>query len=509
MYDVIILGSGIGGLVCASRLARNNKKVLLFEKNYHIGGTSHVFKRNGYLFPMGPLSFSYPELITDLLHKIGIDRKIEFTRNHFQLIAPEIDIIYSLPLNNLKEKLKRIFKEEKKGIDLFINEMEEIITLIKDIHTWHPDYFIGNKKREAINKLNQSKKNIIERIKIFSQSSSKSLIEKYISNEILQNLFGSQGTYKPKMSVKLLANMWYLMSEKGIWFPSCGIHGINQMIYGAILKNKGEVKLSTPVTEILIENNRAIGVKTSKNEVFNSKWIISNIDYKNTFLKLINPKQIPPDFLNNLKNWSITESELCIFLGVKRKNIDLSKIKAQHVFYRKEIKVKAQYDPEDFENEEIEICLWSENFPESAPPDRLTLVLRVNLPFDHISKWWLGEKKRKNGYIEYKKGLANKIIKIVEDILPGLSASIEIMEIATPLTYQDWGNRYHGTFAGWSWNSKDIEKLTEKLLIITPINNLLMVGIYATSELFLGGYPTSIFTANSACDLILEESLNV
>jgi phytoene dehydrogenase-like protein len=405
----------------------------------------------------------------------------------------------------LKEKLKTIFKDEKKGIELFINELEEIITLIKDIHTWHPAYFIGKKKSKAINKLDQSKKDIIERIKIFSQSSSKSLIEKYISNEILQNLFGSQGTYKPKMSIKLLANMWYLMSEKGIWFPSCGIHGINQMVYEIILKNKGEVKLSTMVTEILIENNEAIGVKTSKNEVFSAKWIISNIDYKNTFLKLIDSQQISPDFLYNLKNWSLTESELCIFLGIKRKNLDLSKIKAQHVFYRKEIKVKTKYDPEDFEKEEIEICFWSENFPESAPSDRLILVLRVNLPFDHVSKWWLVEKKRKNGYIEYKKGLADKVIKIVEDVLPGLSSAIEIMEIATPLTYQDWGNRYRGTFAGWSWNEKDIEKLNEKLLIKTPINNLLMVGIYATSELFLGGYPTAIFTANSAVDLILEE----
>ena len=506
LYEAIIIGAGIGGLICAAKLAKNGKRVLLLEKTYHVGGTAHIFRRGAYSFPTGALSYSSPNTITELLTEIGIKEKIEFHRNHFQLITPFFDIIYSQPFHELRKSLKKIFEEEGDGIDAFITEMEEIIKVISKIHQWHPDYLIGKKREWALENLVPDYKEELEIIKMYSQISAKQLLEKYISNEILQNFLGSQSTYGPVMSVLLLATMWDFVSKRGIWYPSCGIPGLNQLIYEAILNYNGEVKLSSPVKEILIENNRAVGLKTLKNELLKSNWIISNVDYKKTVLELIDPQNIPKQFLNNVKNFALTGSEFCVYLGVNPKKVDLSKIRAQHLFYRKEIKSSEQFSPEDFDNREIEICLWSENDPSLAPPDRAVIILRVGFPYDHFSDWRIGEKKRKDGYQNYKKQLAAKLIKTVENILPRLSSSIEVIEIATPLTYEDWGQRFRGSIAGWSWNIEESKKHPEKLLIETPIDNLLMVGIYAASELFLGGYPTSMYTGSLAADLILEKS---
>ena len=52
MEEVIIVGAGIGGLYCGAKLAKKGKRVLILEKNPHMGGTSYIFKRNGYFFPM-------------------------------------------------------------------------------------------------------------------------------------------------------------------------------------------------------------------------------------------------------------------------------------------------------------------------------------------------------------------------------------------------------------------------------------------------------------------------
>ncbi len=59
-YDVIVIGAGIGGLSCAAFLVNGGRRVLVLEKGPHIGGTSHIFRRGGFGFPMGPLSFSFP-----------------------------------------------------------------------------------------------------------------------------------------------------------------------------------------------------------------------------------------------------------------------------------------------------------------------------------------------------------------------------------------------------------------------------------------------------------------
>ena len=506
LYNVIVIGSGIGGLTCATKLAKDGKKVLLLEKIHHIGGTSHIFKRGAYYFPMGGLSFSSPDTVLNLLDDIGIQEKIEFFRNHFQLITPYFDIIYSQPFQELSETLKKIFEEDKDGIDTFFTELNRIMKILENIEQWHPDYLIGKKKESALQNLSPTRKKDIELLEKYSQIPAKQILEKNISNEILQNFLGSQGTYEPKMSMVLLAIMWCLMSYKGIWFPSCGIHGINELVYEAFLNYNGEAKLRTPVKEIMIKNNQAVGVKTSKNEIFEANWIISNADYKKTFLELIDPKNIPEQYLSMIKNVPYFGSELCVYLGVNPEKIDLSRVRAQHVFCREEIKSSEYLNLEDFNNREIEICIWSKNYPDSAPPDRATILLRVGFPYDHFSDWKIGEKKRKEGYRDYKKRLAKQLIKTAETVLPGLASSIEVMDVATPLTYEYWGQHFRGSIAGWSWKVEGPQKLPGKLLIETQIDNLLMVGMYAASELFLGGYPTAMYTGNLAAELVLEKS---
>ena len=53
-YDVVIVGSGIGGLCCGSILALSGKKVLICEAHTQPGGVAHSFKRKGYTFESGP-----------------------------------------------------------------------------------------------------------------------------------------------------------------------------------------------------------------------------------------------------------------------------------------------------------------------------------------------------------------------------------------------------------------------------------------------------------------------
>jgi phytoene dehydrogenase-like protein len=204
-----------------------------------------------------------------------------------------------------------------------------------------------------------------------------------------------------------------------------------------------------------------------------------------------------------VKETPYTGSELCVYLGIDPSKVDLSKMRATHLFYRAKMKENVDVDPTDFENKEIEACLWSRKLSNYVPEGKASVLLRVNMPYDFFSKWRTGEKKRKRGYKRFKEDLANELIEIMEEPLPGLKDAVETMEIATPLTYRDWGQRYDGSIAGWSRDVKKM-RLSSKLLCRTPFQNLLACGIYSVTEPFLGGVPVSIYTADLVADFILE-----
>jgi phytoene dehydrogenase-like protein len=307
------------------------------------------------------------------------------------------------------------------------------------------------------------------------------------------------------MSLLNLAVMWHLMAEVGIWFPSGGIHGLIRSIENRFLDLGGELRLGQAVGEVLVKGGKAAGVKTVDGEVFRSNWVVSNADTKKTFLELIDEQNVPSSYLKKIRDTSYTGSELCVYLGLDPRKVDWKAMQARHLFYRHKIDRQNRSGLTDFDNREIEIALWSDNMEELTPPQKKSLVLRVGFPYGHFSDFWTGEKKRKPQYLEYKTGLAKEVVRTVEKILPGLGSSIEVMEAATPLTYQDWGNRYQGSIAGWTWDVKNKGTAGSWLMIQTPIPNLLMAGIYAASELFLGGVPTAVHTGLAAAKLICKK----
>lgn len=505
MHDVIVIGAGMGGLLCAAKAARNGRRVLVIEKRPRAGGTCGVFERKGYRFPMGPLSFGFPRKVQALLEEAGVSGAIGFAPSRFRLLAPGLDIVYSRPLAAVRKDLAAVFPREAAGIEKFFEEFEAVIGSVRDIHDWHPDYSPGRRPEKADERASPELARRMDQIKEWASSPAAGPIGRHLSSPALKNFLGSMGTHEAEMSILNLALMWRLMSEVGIWFPSGGIHGLAERLRAGFLASGGELRLSTAVKKIVVEKGRAAGVLTATDEFFPCRWVVSNADFKRTILDFLDPAEVPAGFLESVRAVPYTDSEFCAYLGIDPRKVDLRRLSAGHVFFRKEIRPISGTPLEDFDNREIEVCFWSRKAAGLAPPGKASIVLRVGFPYEHFSEWKTGEKMRRPGYGEYKKQMAAQLIRTVDSLLPGLSSAVEVLETATPLTYEDWGNRFRGSIAGWTWTAEGAGRFPRKLLVETPVGGLLMAGVYASTELFLGGVPTALYTGSAAADRILSE----
>jgi len=490
--DVIVIGAGIGGLSAAAYLARAGRKVIVFEQDNHLGGTAHVFKRNGFTFPAGPMSFTAPEYISAALLDLGVNGSPGFIRDHFQVRRGSLNQLISLPLPRLAEELSNNFPGEKRGILAVIGVLEKVIAALDRMRI---EEFMEEESSSPA-------RQVIER---WGNIPARDLVDRNLKDPFLRDLLGSQGTSEPEMSVVLLARMWNFMSEEGIWYTVGGINKVPELLAERVCAFGGEIRLGERVGRILVQEGRAVGVELCTGGRIISPLIISDADYKETILKLL--PGVPAAEKKNVLLMPLTSSAFSVFMGVKKGYVDLSAFRGDHLLVKLEEGEPVPWEekmprPEDFMQDEIWLSWWSRHDPLLALPGCEALIIKVDAPFDVFAPFDAGG-RRQGRYYSMKEEMADALVEASSKVLPGLPLSVVVREVATPLTYKDRGHRSNGSVAGWSWRSGDHPESWTRSLAVTRVEGLLMVGLQSFTRLFYGGMGTAMYSGKYAADIAL------
>jgi all-trans-retinol 13,14-reductase len=497
-WDVIIVGAGIGGLTAAALLVRAGLRVLILERNPHPGGTAYVYKRKGFTFPMGPLGFSTPSLVRDILCELD-GGNLKLSKIQYRIKAFDLEIPISLPFSRMIEELTKLFPEEGKAIKQFFKDMEEIVSAMK-----FPD--------TDSNRL------------ILKKASEKSVLE-YLSRLVndwrLRRVLGSIGTQEPYSSLPLLAAMWNLMSKEGIWYPVGGMRSLCERMGQAVIGRRknhqsvGEIRLEKEVKKIRVKKGEVLGVTLKDSEEIDSAAVISNADYKTTFVKLVESKSIRDEWYQAVVHAKQTRSNLQVSLGVDGNRVDLSSFKdADRLIYRRshgasseEMDWRAnEMIPETLAGQELEVSLWSKGDRTLCPMGTGVIVIRTEADYSHFTRYRPAWGRRFPEYQDYKIRLSRALVLEVENLIPGLEKAILVTDIATPLTFEEQGGRSEGTVAGWSWNYEDCPDYHARELVKTPIKGLYMAGYQAFSTIFMGGVPTAMVSGKRAAQAVLQSA---
>jgi phytoene dehydrogenase-like protein len=468
MRRAIVVGAGLGGLAAAVSLRRRGWRTLVLERSRHPGGTACTYTRAGYHFPMGPLGYSSPAEVHALLADLT-GREARARRVRYRLRAMGLDLPLSLPPAEMVAALAAAFPGDASGVAAFfgmVDRPEEAVPVV-DAAAW---------------------------------------LEARIADGRLRRVLGSMGTRPATFSLPLLLAQWRLMLRQGIWYPEGGFRGMVDRLVGAVTvpgPGAGELLLGAGVGGIIVERGRAAGVRLDDGGRFEADLVVSNADFPATFLELLQPDDLPPPFREGIAARRLTGSCLQVALGIRADRADLTAFgDASRIVFRRPDAHRTEgpagdggdpgVDPEEFAGQELEMALWSAEDESLAPDGRAAIVIRTEAWYDPFRPYWAGRMRRAPGYADLKERLADALVGQAAGLIPGLREAIEVVDVATPLTFQDRGGRTSGAVAGWSWDAADFLAAGPENLTATPLPNLLMVGHQASSALFRGGVPTAL-----------------
>jgi phytoene dehydrogenase-like protein len=509
-YDVVIVGAGIGGLVCGTKLVQEGARVAICEAMTYPGGYMATYTRRGFRFPCGPLSFSSPGRVTSILAGLGLEGAVAFHRSHFRLLMPGLDMVISQPFTSMAAALQRRFPGEETGVQAFFAEMRRLASAMSGMESWEPRLLTGQARTDAEEKLAAQHPDYLECVRSYAGRSVREVAAQSVSDQALVDLLSQQIGGGPPMPALLAANMWDILCERGIWYPGCGIQGVTDLVVRRFIESGGELRLGQPVHRIVGKGGRVAGVRLRDGEFLSAERVISNADYKRTLLDMVAGVDLAPQFARQISEAEVTGSDLCVAIGARLTDQDLAAVGAHHVLYRGLLERPGDWDmmpkgPDFFRRREIEICVWSLHDPGLAPPGHSVVLIRCRAPYLHFAPWLAtGPRGRRPGYRAYKIELARALMAAAEDVIPGLSRKALLVDVATPLTYEHYTGNHQGAVAGWSWAAGRTFAPTPEQMARPPVPGLYAVGHWAFSAPFLGAVPTAMHSGELVAQTILR-----
>jgi len=505
-YDVIVVGSGMGGLTCATYLARRGLNVLVCEKESRPGGMMAGFKKKGFVFDLTAPPIGSAGLVFHVLDDLGIRRELEFVEAPFRLVAPHFDFIPRSYTDAIRA-LGEAFPQEKTGIKAYFALLQRISQEICDWSTGeNPLLKEGKERLQAFLPFLFDSRGLILDYFRHKNSLAEKKIRSLIHNEDLRNFLITVG-YPHHKNVLLDALVWNTLVEDS-HYPSGGMGKIPSTLVTFIRRYGGHVLTGAEVKGILVHKGRASGVLLADGREIAARFVVSNADCKKTFLRLLPESATPARFRSRLEEAKVCESFFTVFLGVNRPPEDLVAGPAPHCLHFPTYMYvhfpRADRDESYFQKAWQHISVPSLVDPSLAPPGKSVVTIRTWTTARYLEGWHRGAggDERNPPYLKLRESVGREMIASAERILPGLSSNVEFCEFATPVTYEHVTGNDQGSVAGWSIDPQELfypDLLRQAQALLSPVPHLLLAGHWTAHP---GGLPVALASGRWVADQI-------
>lgn len=484
-YDVIIIGSGLGGLECGYILSRMGRRVLVLEQDTQPGGCMQSYRRHGLAYDTG-------------FHYVGGLAEGQSLHTAFRYLG-----LLDLPWQRLEaEGFDRITIGDRtfsfaEGFDAFAERLaaefpaervalRQYVALLKQC---------GEEQFATLNP--QADEQARASAMLLSERSAYQYLTETFHDPLLVNVL-SGASLKMELRKESLPLFTFLHGNSSFIESSWRLKGDSSLIVEALLKGiqaqGGEVVCRAKVEELVERNGRLIQARCRNGEVYEGDLFISDIHPAATCGLVKQSKHMRNIYRKRMASLENTFGMLTVSLRLKPQAIPY--FNWNHYIY-KEANVWDFYR----QGSAVEGLLISCRVPEDGC-DAQIIDLLTPLSWQHCAAWCDTQVGRRGeSYIIWKEQLADACIDLAERVVPGLRQSVAERYVSTPLTYRDYLSAPEGTAYGVR---KDYRKLMQTMLSPrTPIPNLLMTG----QNLMLHGLHGVTMTAFFTCAEVVGQEL--
>ena len=464
-YDVVVIGSGLGGLVSAIILAKEGYRVGVLEKNNQFGGNLQTFVRDKTIFDtgihyMGGLEkgqnlyqyFKYIGIMDDLkLHKMDT--------NAYDVVSfgdDPTDYPHAQGYENFVAQLLPYFPEEKKALEVYCEELRRIC----DSFPLYNLNFGGGYSEELLSiNTNEFLNALTTNVKLRAVLAGSNFLYAGIED-------------KTPLYVHALSVNSYIQSA---WRCINGGSQITKQLIKQLKKYGGEVYKYKEVTGFGFEGEALVSAKVNGTEEVFGKIFISNIEPKTT-LQMIGPDKFRKPFYKRVQGLETVPSAFSLYIVFKPESFPYFNHNYYHFKESAEVWKANDYTEDTWPKAfmvSMNIGAKTEQWAES-----MTAITYMN--FEDVQEWEATEnttakaKDRGAGYEAFKEKKIEKFLKSLELKFPGIRETIRSVHASTPLSYRDYIGGHRGNLYGYIKDSHNPMKT-----FITPrtkVPNLFLTG---------------------------------
>ena len=478
-YDIIIIGSGLGGLVCGAGLAQKGKSVLILERQIQPGGSMQSYRRkDGLSFDTGLHyvgGLTPGHRIYDIFSYLGL-MDLPWHRmddSGFDLITIEGDTYpIASGYDNFVDTLAQYFPKEKDNLRKYVEMLQDV-----------------NRKPFTTEVL----------MDVFGKNAYDYLTETFNDPLLINVLAGS--SIKMELKKESLPLFTFAHSNSSYISSSWRLKGNGNMLVDKLVshlrENGGELICEAEAEEMIERDGRITAVRCSNGETYEGDIFISDIHPTLTFQLIKESSRLKPIFRKRMSSLENTIGAFTVSLVLKPQTLE-------YFNHNKFIYRKANvWEPCD-ENKPIDRVMASCLVPKEGKY-ATQIDLLTHMTWDRCKKWentTVGH--RGEDYKTMKQQVARECIELAETQIPGLSNMITAQYTSSPLTWRDYNLTPEGSAYGMR---KDYRNMLTILSSRTPIRNLLLTG----QNLTLHGIEGVMMTAVLTCAEILgpEHTRNI